>query len=251
MTPNVSLAPSGLRPVADLARARGHGDRLRYLAGCHCADCRRANSAYEKARAQARKAGEWNGLVSAEKARAHLAALSEHGVGYRSVRDIAGISGSILQKIKLGKKTRIRALTERAILGVSDAALADGARIPAGPTWALLDALLADGYRKVDLAREMGYRTRAVQFSRNTVSLRNAYEVERLYARLRCVDAKPALRRLDALYEECYSARFIVEELAALAEASGSRPPDLTVRNGRMRADTVALVKTLHARLMD
>lgn len=243
--------PAGLRPVAELARGRAHGDRLRYLAGCRCADCRRANSAYETRRAQARKAGDWNGLVAADRARAHLAALSAKGLGYRVVADVADVSRSVLQKIINGRRQKVRALTERAILAVSEAAAADRAMLPAGPTWALLDELVADGYSKAELARQLGYQRPALQLKRTEVTVRNAYQVEKLHARLRCVDARPALRRLDALADEGFGKRLIGERLAALAAETGAQPPDLTLRRGRMRADTVALVIALHTRLMD
>lgn len=62
---SVSLAARGLKPIAQLAANRDHGDRVRYLAGCRCTDCRRANSAYESARQKARAAGDWNGFVLA------------------------------------------------------------------------------------------------------------------------------------------------------------------------------------------
>jgi hypothetical protein len=75
-----NLAARGLRTAADLALTRQHGDRLRYLAGCHCSECRGANTAYERTRSAARKAGDWNGIVPADKARAHLAALSAKNV---------------------------------------------------------------------------------------------------------------------------------------------------------------------------
>lgn len=67
---------NGLRPVAELAADRPHGDRLRYMAGCRCKECRAANTAYETQRALARKAGDWNGVVSAARARSHIAVLS-------------------------------------------------------------------------------------------------------------------------------------------------------------------------------
>jgi len=247
-------APAGLRPVVELARGRAHGDRLRYLAGCRCADCRRVNSAYENMRSKARKAGDWNGLVPAGKARSHLAALSRLGVGYRAVADVADVSRCVLQKIINGQRGNIRALTERAILAVSTDAAADRANIPAGPTWALLDELIADGYSKAELARLMGYKTRALQIGRARVTVRNAYDVEKLHARLRFVDARPTLRRIAALEEEGFGRSLIVKRLAALAVETGAPPefpPDLTVRKGRLRADTEALVMALYERLMN
>ena len=72
---NRTLAARGLKPAAVLAQQRPHGDRLKYVGGCRCAECRKANTEYEKARAKARRAGDWNGIVSAKKARQHILQL--------------------------------------------------------------------------------------------------------------------------------------------------------------------------------
>jgi hypothetical protein len=245
------LAHRGLRPVAELAQDRPHGDRLRYLAGCKCFQCRRANSAYEAARKVARKAGDWNGIVAAENARAHLAALSAVGVGRRAVGDACDVSDTILSAIISGRKTQIRARTERAILAVTETAAADRALIPAAETWRYLDSLIADGYSKADLARYLGYKMPALQLSRDQVTVRNAYDVQRLYLRLCMVAAAPTLHRLDALAGEGYTRRQILERLAALAAEDGEPPPDLTVRKGRIRADAERFVLRLHKQLME
>lgn len=226
------LAARGLRPVADLAKDR-------------------ANCAYEKSRAAARKAGDWNGIVDAAPARAHLAALSGDGVGRRTVGDVAGVSDSVLTEIIAGRKTRIRARTERAILVVTVAAAADRALIDAGPTWVLLDELIADGYSKSAIAAALGYKTRALQLNRNQVTVRNAYEVERLYEQLRTVQARPTLRLLDEIVNEGYPRWLVLQRLGVLATALGQPAPVLTVRNGRIRADAARLVERLHAQLTE
>ena len=65
----MTLASRGLKPITELAAEKPHGTRLRYIAGRHCFQCRRANSDYERQRKAARLAGDWNGLVPAERAR--------------------------------------------------------------------------------------------------------------------------------------------------------------------------------------
>lgn len=246
-----ALAHRGLRPLAELAQDRPCGDRLRYLAGCRCAACRRANSAYESARAQARKAGDWNGFVSAAKARAHLAALSRAGVGRRAVGDACEVSDTVLSAIISGRKARIRARTERAILAVTAAAAADRALICAAQTWRYLDDLIADGYSKAELARQLGYAHRGLQLGRRQVTVRNAYDVQRLYLRLCLVAAAPTLRRLNELAAEGYTRRQILERLTALAAEAGEPAPDLTVRRGRLRADAERIVLRLHKQLTE
>lgn len=89
---------------------------------------------------------------------------------------------------------------------------------------------------------------------RARVTVRNAYDVEKLHARLRFVDARPALRRIAALEEEGFGRSLIVKRLAALAVETGAPPdfsPDLNVRKGRLRADTAAMVMALYERLMN
>jgi hypothetical protein len=248
---NTTLSKRGLRPVADLAKDRPHGDRLKYLAGCRCSDCRRANTDHEKARAIASKNGDWNGIVSAEKARAHLAELSKAGVGRRVVGDVTGVADSVLTEVIAGRKTNIRARTERLILGVTVAAAADHALVPAADTWKLIDELLADGHSKAELARLLGYKMPALQLRRSQVTVRNAYDVKQLHERLRTVDAKRPLRLLDSLAAEGYTRRMILDGLAKLAAKFGKEPPVLTVRDGRIRADAAQVVEQLHAQWVE
>lgn len=179
------LAARGLKPVALLAANREHGDRLRYMAGCRCDMCRRANTDYEKARAIARKSGDWNGNVSARKARKHLLELSRQGVGRRAVQAVTDIADSILSGIRSGEKKKIRARTERLILAVTKEQAADRALIPAGPTWELIYKLLDKGYTKTWIAAALGSesQTPALQLNDEQVTVRNAYEVRKLFER--------------------------------------------------------------------
>jgi hypothetical protein len=242
-----NLAARGLRTAADLALTRQHGDRLRYLAGCHCSECRGANTAYERTRSAARKAGDWNGIVPADKARAHLAALSAKNVGRRSVGDVSGVANTLLVDIIAGRKGNIRARTERAILAVTDAAAADHALIAAGPTWGLIDELIAGGYSKAELAQHLGYKTRALQFNRDWVTVRNAYDVQRMHALLRTCGAGPTLKLFDELRQEGFRQPQILARINALATQEGSPTPDLTVRKGRIRLDAAQLVQRTYA----
>lgn len=241
--------PSGLKPVSELAKDRPHGDRLRYMAGCRCADCRRANTEYEKSRAAARKAGNWNGLVPAQRARAHMAALSTASVGRRQVADASGVADSILFKIISGERLKIRALTERAILAVTPAAAADHALIDAAPSWELLDDLLAVGFSKADLARELGMKTPALQINRSRVTVRNAHDVLLMHQRLRCVPFKATERLIRELREEGFRQDRIEAMATERAALRGLAAPDFRVRNGYVNANTAALVLSLHEEL--
>ena len=209
--------PSGLKPIAILAVEKPHGDRLRYMAGCRCNECRAANSAYERTRMAARRAGEWNGYVSADRARQHIAQLATQGVGRRAIVEATDIADSIVAKIKAGKRQQIRAETERRILAVTADMACDRAIIPAAPTWRLLDELIAAGFTKTDLAQRLGY-TRALQIGRQTVTVKNAARVRRLHQALidsdeALVDVKSARHRIQQLREEGYTEKRIEREI--------------------------------------
>lgn len=174
----------GLRSAAELAAGRGHGDRLKYVAGCRCTECRAANSRYERERQRARKAGDWNGIVDAATARDHLLALKRAGVGRQAVADATDVAKSIIHEIRQGRITRIRARTERKILAVTTACRADHALVSARHTWGLVDQLLEEGYTKSGIARLLGYKGRGIQKGKRRVTVRSAHEVEVLHRRL-------------------------------------------------------------------
>lgn len=180
-----ALGHRGLR-LLELAEAKPHGDRLRYLGGCRCAACRRANTDYENARRTARKAGDWNGVVDAAPARAHLLKLGRLGIGRRAVAAATDIADTVLQEIRSGKKPRIRARTERKILAVTKTCASDGALVSARRTWRLIGELLDEGYTKQRIARELGSKAKvpALQVSRDMVLLRTAHKVEVVHRRL-------------------------------------------------------------------
>lgn len=181
----MSRAPLyGLRPVAELAASRPHGDRLRYLAGCRCDACRAANTAYERSRVVARRSGDWNGIVPADRARAHLHKLSRLGVGKGAVADATDLAISILHQIRQGQRTQIRARTERKILCVSRAQLGDAALIDAGPTWRLVEHLLDEGYTKLRIARELGQKGNGLQLGKTRITVRNAARLAAVHRRL-------------------------------------------------------------------
>lgn len=174
---------------------RAHGDRARYVAGpdendvagrgCRCRLCRAAVSAYEQERRQRIEPA----YVSAGPAREHLAMLSERGVGLKTVAAVSGVSHGALTKIVYGASTRgrgpskrIRPDTARRILAVTAAAAAAGARVDAGPTWALIDEMLAAGIPKSRIAAALGRTGPGLQLARGTVLRRNADAVAAFHA---------------------------------------------------------------------
>lgn len=160
-----------------------HGVRARYCAGCRCDECRRANREYEQTRMRARAGGDWNGIKPAAAARAHLLKLRRQGVGLRMVADATGVARSILQDILQRKRVRIRARTERKILGVTTAVRGDGALVSAGDTWQRIGWLLEEGFTKRQLSKMLGQSGQALQLGRERVTVRNAAKVERVWRR--------------------------------------------------------------------
>lgn len=178
------LASRGLRPVAELGGARPHGTRLRYLSGCKCFKCRRANSDYERERQAARLAGDWNGIVDAARARAHLIKLARAGVGRRVVSEVTDVAHSILHEIRQRRRLKIRARTERKILAVTPDMRADRSIVSAAKAWHLIGELLEEGFTKSAIAKELGYRTQALQLRHDRITARNEQRVIALHRRL-------------------------------------------------------------------
>lgn len=241
------LSARGMKPIAELGARREHGDRLRYMAGCRCFQCRRANSAYEAARKVARAAGEGNGIVPAAKARAHMAHLSALGVGRRSVAAASDVADSVLTEIIAGRKQNIRAATERAILAVTVDAMGDRALVPAKATWKLLNELIKDGFTKGELALRLGYKTPALQLKKDFVTARNKHLVERLHRALQFTNAKPTMKRLKELHDEGYTVRQIGEHLVAMTGAAA--PTMKPNKQGRISGKTADLIDLLHEKL--
>lgn len=169
---------------------REHGTRACYVFGsesgagdgCRCDLCRKA--ARDAARAAKDRIAP--AYVSAVPAREHIQFLSEHGVGLKQVVKVSGVSQGALWKLMYGKngKTskRIRPETAEKILAVTPADVADGARVPAGPTWDKVDELIAAGIPKAEIARRLGQNTGGLQLSKGMVSGRHARAVAAMHA---------------------------------------------------------------------
>jgi hypothetical protein len=175
------MRPKSLRDVSCLAIDKPHGTRIKYAAGCRCIRCRAANSNYESARAIARKAGEWNGLVPAGPSRKHILRLSKQGVGRRALAAASDVPATTISKIKSGERTTIRKRTEDRILGISELAVSDAALIPAAPTWLQIQTLLAEGFTRAELARRLGFSDLGLRLGKQMILARSAARVDRFY----------------------------------------------------------------------
>lgn len=163
--------------------ARPHGTRLRYLGGCRCLPCRAANSRYSSHRLREIGKGRWNGVVDAAPAREKLQQLSAKGMGYKRVAVVAKISRTTLQKIMSGKRGKVRALALQRILETKFMP-APAAVIAAGPTWKLLNELIADGWPKYRLAVLLGATGGGLQIRKDFVLARTAVKVWKLHKKL-------------------------------------------------------------------
>lgn len=241
-----TLSARGLKPLAVIAQTREHGDRIRYLAGCRCTQCRAANAAYAKSRKIAQQAGDWNGLVSAERARQHLVALSEKGIGRRSVSRACDVAEPIIGQILNGRKARIRARTERTILKVTEGAASDRSLVAAAPAWALINELLASGYAKCQLAAALGMKTGALQLGKSRITARNDYEVRKMHERLRHVSAARAQRQLLQLAQEGYTPNQVRQRAEELANTIGEPVPELKIGTATVSQATARFIAKLH-----
>lgn len=161
-----------------------HGTRARYVsAKCRCAECRRSNREYARTRAHA----ESNGLIDASPARAHMLGLSAAGVGKRAVASASDVALTVLEQVRSGKSTRVRANTLKRILAVDVEAASDHAHVPAKATSAALRELQRLGLTKQEIATRLGSqaKTPALRLSFSRVTALNAMKVRRLLLEVR------------------------------------------------------------------
>ena len=99
-----------------------------------------------------------------------------------------------------GTTQRIHPATERAVLELDLVQVRHsaepGTRVPAGPTWVLLDDLVSRGWPKAWIAREIGQQ-RALQLSRTYVSAKNADRVANLHRQLGSMTPPPRPHRAE------------------------------------------------------
>lgn len=167
---------------------RAHGSRAKYvIEGCRCRPCTAANLAYNKELA----ARTVPTMVDAGPVRAHIEKLARQGVGFKTVARLAGVAVSSVGKVLYGvpaagkpPSARVRRETAEKVLAVTADQAAGAQLVAATETWQLLEDLLAQGFTKGYLARQLGARTPALQLRRDTVLASTAHKVRGLHRRL-------------------------------------------------------------------
>lgn len=171
---------------------REHGELAKYvIEKCRCEQCTESARVYNRNRQRAinRPDGQWEPYISASETRKHLKGLMAIGIGPKTVAQVSGVPHGSISKIlygDYGRKTkpsrRIRKTTAEKLLAVNAARVTGAQRIPAGPTWVLLDDLIARGFTKTWLAQHLtGPHAVSLQISRTTVRASTARAVERLH----------------------------------------------------------------------
>jgi superfamily II DNA or RNA helicase len=200
----VELRP-GYRAVLDGVE---HGTRTAYAKGCRCGDCTDSNGIYA-----AELEHDGTDLVDSARARAHVRKLRAQGGSQKAIARAAGVNVKTIDQLeqdivlppdrenaRAAKRvrtglTRVRPETERAILALTIAQVrpfmtgnAGGGRLtePAAPVLALVDEMVALGWPKAWIARQIGTgQGRAMRVGRSgAISLTNARRIRELRQRV-------------------------------------------------------------------
>ncbi|WP_062215684.1 hypothetical protein [Streptomyces sp. NBRC 109706] len=164
-----------------------HGTTRRYERGCRCDACRRQRGADVKRARYLRSIGRPL-TVPAKDARRHLDALHAAGMSDQAIIDAAGVSPDTLYGLTQGRST-VRRTTHDAILAVQPppAAMRNNQRTDGTGTRRRLRALIAAGWPRAAIAREMGAHKEWVQYLVKTerpVTTWTAYRVSLAYEAL-------------------------------------------------------------------
>ena len=166
-----------------LSVVRTHGTNGGYVRGCRCEACRKAHREYEAAHRKA-KADPDSGYIAADRARAHLLFLAEHGLGVGAVNVATDIIPSIIIGIRNGKRARLQKRTEKKILAVTPDLALDRALVDAAPTWRRINEILAAGNPESVILAALDRTGPITRLGRSQVTVRTAATIERLHVKL-------------------------------------------------------------------
>lgn len=191
-------APLNLKPYGDPIDVgdHPHGTAKPVSAGCTCLDCRAYVAANSARYARRRRA--LLDPVPAGPAKTQLARLRNAGAKITAITTVSGVPLGVLRKlgadathVERDHAAALLALTlEQVITAGGSAAGSRGRpisenqqRIPAGPTWVLLDDLRARGFGPGWVCRELGYASASTVFGRVLITRRVADRIADLHAR--------------------------------------------------------------------
>lgn len=171
---------------------------------CRCAPCCDAHNARDRHRKKQKAYGRFDtGLVDAEPVREHILALSEFGIGYKRVAELAGVGVTCVRNVVWGRQDpgprkgeipkRIKRENAERILAVEASIENLGARrsVPARGTHRRVQALVARGWSLSKVARKLGWTVENFHalMQRSMVGAATHIAVAELYERL--WDAEP------------------------------------------------------------
>ncbi len=171
---------------------------------CRCQPCCDAHNARDRHRKRQKAYGRFDtGLVDAEPVREHILALSEFGIGYKRVAELAGVGITCVRNIVWGRQDpgprkgeipkRIKRENAERILAVEASIENLGARraVPARGTHRRVQALVARGWSLSKIAHKLGWTVENfhAMMHRGVVGAATHRAVADLYERL--WDAEP------------------------------------------------------------
>lgn len=182
--------------------------------GCRCDDCRAENTRAEARRTRDKLYGRWQSpYVDAVPAREHVQMLREHGLGIRTIADVAGVGHTAVAQLVYGRKggrddprsgevlQRIARRNAEKILAVvaDESTLAPGASVAARGAHRRIQALVARGWCLSRIAAALGVRPTnlAALLERDFIQLGTKRRIVELYERLWNV-APPRQTGVDA-----------------------------------------------------
>lgn len=191
-------AQPGTLTLDNRSMVYAHGQHAAYvLDRCRCEPCKASNATYEKDRRGRIEPP----YVLATQAREHVLWLATQGLGRKQIAKASGVAHGTLCKLiygdpkrRMAPSKRIRPETHDAIMAVVPADNTGNLRIiPAGPTWVLLDEMIAAGIPQSTIGKALGNKG-GLQISRNTVGPANRDKVKALHDRWRSGDWLPVRR---------------------------------------------------------
>ncbi len=144
------------RQARRITRLNTHGTPARYMRGCRCDDCRAAMSGYQRERAEARKEGDYRGVVPADVARAPLEQCKAAGVSMNLLSRLVNVDSFYLHGVRTGNKKNIRADFEAKILSCTPEFAAGERKVRTKPVRLYIEALEQRGFSLPQIAKTSG-----------------------------------------------------------------------------------------------